>query len=209
MARLHVIVFTVGPTNAGKSTLMDVAKATPRVGTVEVGRLMRAKYPPSHFKGEGAPKHTQVEAWQMMVDGIAASVAAGNAVTFVDGQPRDVQQANDIVAQYVNNPLYEVFFLHLTCPEDIREQRRVARDGGDPEKDALSKARMVTDYRSLYNVFTRLQDNGVSVNVEDTSSPEYKPETEVSDWLYIADVVNGEAKPDADGEPGRGYVAQG
>ncbi len=202
MARTHVLVFTVGPTNAGKSTLMDVAKATPRAGTVEVGRLMRAKYPPSHFKGEGAPKHTQVEAWQMMVDGITASVAAGNVVTFVDGQPRDTQQADDIYDQYVKSLLYDVHFLHLTCPEDIRETRRVARDGGDAEKDALSKARMTTDYRSLYNVFTCLQDNGLRVNVEDTSTPTYDPVAEVADWLAIADTLY-------DGEADRAYVAQG
>lgn len=206
MARTHVLVFTVGPTNAGKSTLMDVAKASPRVGTVEVGRLMRAKYPPSHFKGEGAPAHTQVEAWQMMVDGIAASVAAGNVVTFVDGQPRDVQQADDIYAQYWRSEAFDIYFLHLTCPEAIREARRVARDGGDPEKDALSKARMTTDYRSLYNVFTRLQDNGLRVNVEDTSLAGYSPTVEVNDWVSLADSLYGGVLA---AEPGRGYVAQG
>ncbi len=187
MTRLHAIIFTVGPTNAGKSTLMDVAKATPGVGTVEVGRLMRQKYPPSHFKGEGAPAHTQVEAWQMMVDGIAASVAAGNTVTFVDGQPRDVQQADDIVAQYALSPGWLVGFYHLTCPEAIRRVRAEMRDGADAEKMELTNRRMVSDYRSLYNVFTRLQANSAPVLVLDTSVDSYTPEEVVAGALRWAD----------------------
>lgn len=70
------LIFVIGATNAGKSTLISAAKEV-GCGTVEVGKMMRAKYPPEYFQGQAAPTKTQGEAMQMMMDGIEQVRAQG------------------------------------------------------------------------------------------------------------------------------------
>jgi hypothetical protein len=140
------IYFIMGPTNVGKSTFMDYAKAQPGCATVEVGRMLRAKYPPEFFAGQAAPKHTQAEAWQMMLDGIAAAEAQGAARVFVDGQPRDMQQAERCVR--FDNSCFRL----LWVPGTLREARAKNRDADDPAKLELSLHRLQTDLLTGYDV---------------------------------------------------------
>lgn len=146
------LLFVIGPTNAGKSTFLQKAKAAwPEVGLVEVGKMMRAKYPPEHFQGQAAPAHTQVEALQMMMDGIKAAEAAGCPMALIDGQPRDMDQLKLILGM---RDKYMIAFLHLWAPLEERERRARERDKDNPAKLELSLARMKNDPPMIYEIFS-------------------------------------------------------
>ncbi len=182
------LIFVMGVTNVGKSTLMDTARgydAKPDpadegrvfgagIGLIEVGKMMRAKYPPEHFKGQGAPAHTQVEAWQMLLDSLKTHVENGMRVAIVDGQPRNLEQCEWALA--MPNPK---LFLHLWAPPRVREARAAKRDVADPDRAKLTAARLTTDLVALYDVMMRLQVQQLtkwcSVQVADTSQPDYVP----------------------------------
>ena len=140
------IFFIMGPTNVGKTTFMDYAKEQPGCKTVEVGRMLRAKYPPEYFAGMAAPQHTQKEAWQLMLDGLDIAERQGAERVFVDGQPRDMQQAERCV-KFDNS-----HFRLIWVPASIRESRAKERDGGDPAKLELSLRRLQTDLLTGYDV---------------------------------------------------------
>jgi adenylate kinase family enzyme len=194
------LIFVMGPTNVGKGTLLAAASKIPHVGLVEVGKMMRAKYldpkspfyDPDHFKGQAAPKHTQAEAWQMMLDGIEAAKAAKKLVIFIDGQPRDVEQAQKCAFELEG---YDKRFISLHADHDIRLRRAILRDGGDdankllaklelgkapdPDLDHLPPAlrlsiqRMTTDYRGQYEVQAKLALCGRVTFFHDTSYDGY------------------------------------
>lgn len=173
------LFFVMGMTNAGKSTLIDAVKTIPDLGTVEVGRMMRAKYPPEHFAGQDAPKHTATEAWQMMLDGIDAH--RYKKAIFIDGQPRDVEQATRSVAlaKFHN---WDSEYLILAAPHEVRLARAISRDGKDlpetirnalisggpvdlskvPSALELALKRMTNDYKSNYNVLAELARHGIA-----------------------------------------------
>ena len=170
------IAYIIGPTNAGKTTLLDLAAKRPDVGVVEVGKYMRAKYPPSHFKGQNNPAHTAVEAWQVYCDQLKANEDAGKILILVDGQPRDTKQTIDILNDRDRQD--RRVFVHMWAPTEVLAMRSQNRDGGDPEKLALNTARLVSDMPSNYNVLSRLLGAGrlaPLVHV-DTSLDEYTPE---------------------------------
>jgi predicted kinase len=146
-----VIVYVIGATNAGKSTLMDAVRQDTTQGTIEVGKLMRAKYPPEHFAGQSNPAHTAAEAWQMYLDGLAAAEAAGKQAVWCDGQPRDMKQLLEVTSASTQR-----IFVHLWAPAEIREERARARDAADPAKLALSLERLNGDLPALYNILTTL-----------------------------------------------------
>lgn len=164
------LVFVIGPTNAGKGTFLEAAQRMKpdRVGLVEVGKLFRAKYldpnspsyDPDHFKGQAAPKHTAVEAWQMMLDGIRDRCAEHKDIIIIDGQPRDIEQCERIHQKYEigvpPNLGWNVVYAHIYAPEGLRWERAMERDASDPAKLALSKARLQGDAVGLYEVMTRL-----------------------------------------------------
>lgn len=149
------ILFVIGITNSGKSTFLERMKRLrhDQVNLVEVGKQMRAKYPPEYFQGQGAPEHTAKEAWAMMVEGVAAGKGK---FTLVDGQPRDIDQMEAIYAGYVNRPEYECRFLHLTAPYTILAKRANFRDGADPARYELTMERLKTDARSLYFILSEI-----------------------------------------------------
>lgn len=160
-------IFVIGATNAGKTTLMDTVKAQahPEHATIEIGRRMRAKYPPEHFQGQSNPKHTAEEAWAWFVEEATAHQKMGKRFVWVDGQPRDLPQADAIhFGGWDNGGCY----LHLYCREEVRRRRAQERDT-DPEKLALSLARMRGDLPALYEILCHLSTNQktvLSVNTE-------------------------------------------
>lgn len=170
----HYLLFVIGPTNAGKGEFLNAfaGLGDVHVHLVEVGKLMRAKYldpasphyDPDHFKGEAAPTHTAKEAWQMMEDGIAAGVKAGAEFILVDGQPRDIEQCNMIIDQYENGEDFTVEYVHIYASEAIRRERAMKRDAGDEAKLKLSLSRLSGDMPKLYEVLTRLINNGSRVH---------------------------------------------
>lgn len=167
---LPLMVYVIGPTNAGKTTLLNLCVLDTRITTVEVGKMMRAKYPPSHFQGQSNPKHTADEAWQMYLDGVQRGIDNSECRLIIcDGQPRDVKQTEDIVA----DTRFHKLFVHLWAPDHVREARAEARDFDSPEALALSKARLVNDIPSNYGVIVRLLNAQEAVWSFDTSSPKY------------------------------------
>lgn len=165
-------VFVIGATNVGKSTfLKKVSEAHNYVGLVEVGRLMRAKYHPSHFKGEANPKHTAAEAWQMIKDEIVRNMNEGRRVILIDGQPRDQTQLEAIASgQHAPEGAKHGFeFIHLWAPKSVRIARANERDKDDPAKLALSMERIDRDCLSVYDILTQLITAKLDVNSFDTS----------------------------------------
>lgn len=166
------MVYVIGPTNAGKTTLMDLCAPDERIVTVEVGKWLRAKYPPSHFQGQSNPRHTAVEAWSLYLDGLQRGIDDPKCKMIVcDGQPRDIKQTEDVIAE---GRFYKVF-VHLWAPDDVREKRAEARDFDSPEALALSRARLVNDIPSNYAVLIRLLNAKEKVWTYDTSHPDYSP----------------------------------
>jgi adenylate kinase family enzyme len=156
------IVHLLGPTCAGKSTLINrlLAIAGDIVGAVEVGKMLRAKYldpksphyQPDFFKGQAAPQHTQAEAWQMYQDGVKRLAAEGKKIILVDGQPRDIQQARDIIGLW--HAPHRSIYLLVHASEGVRAERAVASRTGDSLE--LAKARLKNDYENCYNVMVEL-----------------------------------------------------
>ena len=178
------LIFVIGATNAGKSTLLDTVRSYPGIGMIEVGKMMRAKYPPEHFAGHANPTHTQAEAWMMFGSRVIECAAEGCRVAFVDGQPRDITQCESILA--LPNPKC---FLHLWAPIDVREERARKRDSepGVPDVDnqklQLALKRVIGDIPKLYDVTQRIRSLARSgrramdpVIIDyDTNGPEYAP----------------------------------
>lgn len=166
------LIFVMGVTNTGKSTIMETMRGYEYagVGLVEVGKMMRAKYPPDYFKGQGAPQHTQTEAWKMMTDGIAAHADAGRKVVLIDGQPRNWEQMEWALA--MPNPKT---FLHLWAPPQTRLERAHKRDATDLEKLKLTLARLQDDVIKLYDIISFLHLRGERVEAIDTTSRQYAP----------------------------------
>lgn len=164
---MSVIAHLMGPTCAGKSTLINrlLLIAPELVGAVEVGKMLRAKYGEAYFKGQAAPTHTQGEAWQMYQDGVQAMIAAKKRLILVDGQPRDIQQARDIVGLW--HAPHRAEFLLIHADHEVREARaRATRKGDNLE---LAVARLSNDYRNCYVVMTELLKRNEVIRVFDTS----------------------------------------
>lgn len=170
------LFFVVGATNAGKSTFLQAVKDAcgGRAGLVEVGKWMRAKYPPEHFNGQGAPANTAGEAWAMLVDGISKASAAAEFV-LIDGQPRDLNQCDGIRRQY-DTPEYQLAFIHLYASAAERKKRALGRDPVGSAALDLALARVVGDVPPLYDVTSwltsRYMDRFFTL---DTASENYDP----------------------------------
>lgn len=182
--RPPILVCFIGPTNAGKTSLFDTVHAmkVKCVHTIEVGKFMRAKYPASYFKGQSNPKHTAEEAWNMFTDGLAKAHEDPECLlVFADGQPRDIQQFNDITRMQLQK-----IIVHLWAPEEERRRRAVERDGSDPKKLALSLARMIGDVPSLYDILSRALNHGYDVRSYDTSHPRYSASEVINSLVAYA-----------------------
>jgi len=170
------IIFVLGPTNSGKTTVLETAGTVGRVHLVEVGKMMRAKYldpgslnyNPDYFKGDSSPAHTAIEAFDMMQTGIARGIQAGKDIIFVDGQPRDIKQCDNIFELYERNPNNRVTYLNLYAPLELRRERAAKRDS-DPVKLALSMARMEKDVIKIYEVLCRIMSRGSDIVTVESS----------------------------------------
>lgn len=175
------VIFLLGMTNAGKSTFIEGLKPYQHIGAVEVGKLLRAKYPPSYFEGSMAPAKTAVEAMAMCQAGITEAAATGRKFCIVDGQPRDIPQAKMLPAAYPS-----AWYWCLHAPRAVRLARAVNRDPGTipPEirqriidgklspaeldealkgspKLELSIRRMTSDYSGTFEVLAALGEQRV------------------------------------------------
>lgn len=117
--------------------------------------MMRAKYPPEYFKGQGNPAHTQAEAWQMCLDSIAAQPK--KKLILIDGQPRTMDQLPKTLA--LNDAAHRAY-VHLWAPTDIREARVTGRDQADPARLELARKRLHGDVPDIYNILSTLHVSG-------------------------------------------------
>ena len=181
------LIFVIGPTNAGKSTLIEAAKHLGH-GTVEVGKAMRKKHPPEYFAGQAAPDHTEIEAWQCMLDemeiarmgcdplteqGAVAHLsgrAVGKQFCFIDGQPRSLKQYHKVRRDF---PHYQTTFLHLWAPNTEREIRAMNRDKGDPARLKLSLARLNGDIPVLYDMLFLMAQEQLPIQHVNTNAAKY------------------------------------
>jgi adenylate kinase family enzyme len=163
----NYIIYVVGATNTGKTTLLEKVKEKwpELVHLIQVGKILRSKYPPEYFEGQAAPSKTQEEAIQLVLDGIKAG--ENKQFILVDGQPRDTTQA-DTLCQL---PTFrDQIIIELVAPREIRVKRAEARDTGS--KLELSLQRMDKDILCTHEV--------ISV---DTSLEEYDPTIMFSDII--------------------------
>jgi len=164
------IISVIGPTNAGKSTFMNAVREAPRTALIEIGKWMRAKYPPSYFKGSGSPRHTEKEAWGMLLDGLCRAKEGDMDRVLIDGQPRNGGQAALFCLHFP-----QARFILLDAPHEVREGWARHRDGDDPEKMALTTQRLESDYRDMYDTIKVLVQHHMPIHVIDTTGPDYDP----------------------------------
>lgn len=163
---MTTILHLMGPSCAGKSTLIKrVLQISPHtVGAVEVGMMLRAKYGESYFKGQAAPSKTQKEAWDIYVSAVEDCVESGKSLVLVDGQPRDLMQAQMIEGLW-KFP-HRACFALIHAEHDVRRQRCLA----DSSRDVRERLKRVdNDYRNCYTVMTELLRQHAIISVYDTT----------------------------------------
>ena len=146
-------IAVIGVTNTGKTTFIEEAIKHPDIAAAQVGKEFRKRYPPGHFRGQGAPEHTRGEALDILDMFIKQ---AGDAkILLTDGQPRNVGQIEPVFDRL---DLRYVLWMH--ADPDTLIQR--AQNRGTNDLD-LSMKRFVTDRCALYDVLHKLMLLGVKV----------------------------------------------
>ena len=147
------LAFLLGPTNVGKTTLIENAIKEMGAHGVFVGKDLRAKYGEDYFKGQAAPDHTKEESLKIMDEGIKEGIKQKKTMILVDGQPRSDDQLKYIVKNYLSScPLdFYISFLLLHCSDDTRRKRMESRDL-TPEKRKLAEQRFYGDLPQVYKL---------------------------------------------------------
>lgn len=147
------LCFVLGATCVGKSTFLNKIKdwLGDQCHLIEVGKALRAKYPPEYFEGQGSPAKTQAEAIKLVRQGISAGEEAGVRLIIVDGQPRDLEQSDVLQSPEICHPQRHRFAIELVCPRKERIARAHGRDI-DGAKLQLALERMDADVWKLHEV---------------------------------------------------------
>lgn len=165
------IACIMGCTCAGKSTFLQFVKDRniAGVGTVEVGKLLRAKYPPAAFQGRAnSPAHAQ-EAWDLCIQGVDSHLNAGKTCILIDGQPRDLKQAHDLIALFSSD--HNLVFVLLHAPLAERERRARAHRNDSPDNLELALARLQNDMILYYEITAMLALQQQALVYADTGDP--------------------------------------
>lgn len=169
----------MGTTCSGKSTFLEYAekKHPDLIGTINVGKMMRAKYPPEHFKGSAAPEHTEVEAWGMFCTALRKHITAKKKLILADGQPRSYNQVQWAI-EMVNDVKFTVEFILFDCRKRIRQARLVERFADNPESLNLGLERLTNDMVLYYTVLAELVHADLKVEIikTDTAFDTYGPQ---------------------------------
>lgn len=132
-------IFVLGATNTGKSTFLEKVKSCYPKDTyiIQVGKIFRAKYPPSYFEGQAAPEKTEKEAVEILWN--EYEKAKDLKYVLIDGQPRNLNQVAMIQSSTKFDDRKCVTF-NLVCPRNIRLDRALRRyEGEDSLKLALER----------------------------------------------------------------------
>lgn len=139
-------LYIVGVTCTGKDYLMDFMESQdPTIGSVRVGKILRERYPPDHFKGSGAPEHTEKEALEIFESEIQR--LKGKRTVLISGQPRRLSQIKPTIGKYKGS----IIWLHAS--DDVIRQRISNRSEADQE---LALQRIKNDKIDLYTVMHEL-----------------------------------------------------
>lgn len=176
---MTLIVSIMGATCAGKTTFIDycLESAPHNFAAVQVGKILRAKYPRSYFKGQNNPKHTAAEAWDLCEAGVQECIGQGVPVVLVDGQPRDRDQVDMFLNAWGTTP--REFILFDAPLEERRRRAEASRSAEDLNE--LTAQRLTNDMISYFTVLTRLAEYGVSPLVVDTTQG--RPGIHFAMWL--------------------------
>lgn len=181
MGKKLTLIFCLGPTGVGKSTLVEYAATQTNCGCIQVGKLLRAKYPPEHFqvgdrREHGNPRNTKEEAWQLLLDGTQELSLDRKWFAWIDGQPRDVEQVERVHAELGD---YNKVFLNLHAPREVRWDRLKDTHGDDRGSLALAEGRLDGDVIALYDVISKLLELEYPVITLNTADEERTPF-----WLF-------------------------
>tara|TARA_R100001143_G_C3357381_1_gene133294 strand:- start:921 stop:1520 length:600 start_codon:yes stop_codon:yes gene_type:complete len=171
-----LLIFVMGPTCAGKSTLLESAQERfgNALGLVEVGKELRAKYPPEYFEGQNNPKHTADEAWEICNTRVWEHFREKKQVILVDGQPRDVPQVHLCNTEFTSSHFVKRYLL-IDAPIEARRNRaKAGRSQEDFEK--LAEPRLTNDMIQYYTVLVELLKIDRKIKVFDTTNSEVMPE---------------------------------
>lgn len=160
----HKTLYVFGVTCVGKDFFIEAAVAMhPRIfGQVQVGKELRKRHPPEHFKGLGAPTHTEDEALDIFREQHAAEVAAGKKIILVSGQPRRMNQVPKVMAYAPGEVLW------LFADESVIMGRLDGRFVGNEAGRQLSLDRLTNDRVQLYDTLFTLVSDGYSIRTLDT-----------------------------------------
>src|SRR5690606_10206962 len=80
-------IAVIGATASGKSTFIDFAKKQyPDYFTsINIGQILRAKYPPEYFEGQGTLDKTEDEVRKLVEDAVTELVSRDKQVLLIDG----------------------------------------------------------------------------------------------------------------------------
>jgi len=173
---MKTIAFIMGCTCVGKSSFLEYCQShyPNKVGLVEVGKTLRAKYPPEHFKGQAAPEHTKQEAWQICESTVKKHASEGKQLILVDGQPRSTHQVEQCVTRFSDlcmpicksgipvNDWFSLEFIYFDASSEQREERMKIRHPSnehayDSASYALTAQRQVNDERTYLRVLVDLE----------------------------------------------------
>ena len=144
-----VILSVIGVTCSGKSTFIDycVKEFGDIVFPVQIGKILRAKYPPEYFEGLGAMAKTSAEVSQLLRRAITEFAQSDKVVMLLDGVPREASQVPLLQQLATDSGILGIYCLHLQCSDDILRQRAEASRSGASLDLALAR---ITNDKIMY-----------------------------------------------------------
>lgn len=146
------VISILGITNTGKDTLAErMQQLYPEeIGLIQVGKEFRKRYPPEHFKGLGAMKSTEPEAWSIF-DSLYKDLTNKQLIIVVS-QPRMISQLHEFQKRCPNAHYYL-----LTCSEEEQRKRMLARFNNQKEGWlALAQERLINDRIQHYDLLVEM-----------------------------------------------------
>ncbi len=170
-------IAVIGATASGKSTFIDFAKKQyPDYFTsINIGQILRAKYPPEYFEGQGTLDKTEDEVRKLVEDAVKEFVSSDKQVLLIDGQPRNQDQIEFLEVLQQRYEIDGTVFVWVSCTDGERERRGSSRSQTQGELE-LFNSRKIADKISIHNVLFDVLDRENTVITCDTSQMDVERE---------------------------------